>query len=195
MLTLTVITIYFVLRTRKLKRILKLNVTILSSHAQIFEPPRDKTNKVPCAPSEDSDQPGHSPSLIRVFVVRMKRAWVLSYPFSAQRRLWSDWADAQADLSLLWAHTPFCWFCHEAAHFETDLIDLQETLINLNTWYLHYVHVVTMTFKLFLVNLRKYLHDNCLFQAKTEREERMVKVALPEIKVLDMALSPLTFKK
>ena len=44
------------------------------------------------------------PSLIRVFTVRMKKAWVLSYPLSAQRRLWSDWADAQADLSLRWAH-------------------------------------------------------------------------------------------
>ena len=30
---------------------------------------------------------------------------------------WSDWADAQADLSLHWAYMPFCWFCHEAAHF------------------------------------------------------------------------------
>ena len=58
-----------------------------------------------CAPSEDSDQPGHSPSLIRVFAVRMKKAWVLSYPLSAQRRLWSDLADAQADLSLRWAHS------------------------------------------------------------------------------------------
>ena len=46
-----------------------------------------------CAPSEDSDQPGHPPSLIRVFAVRMKKPWVLSYPLSAQRRLWSDWAD------------------------------------------------------------------------------------------------------
>ena len=39
----------------------------------LFEPPHDKTNKVTCAPSEDSDQsghppslPGHPPSLIRV---------------------------------------------------------------------------------------------------------------------------------
>ena len=38
-------------------------------------------------PSEDSNQPGHPPSLIRVFAVRMKKAWVLSYPLSAQRRL------------------------------------------------------------------------------------------------------------
>ena len=52
-----------------------------------------------CAPSEDSDQFGHSPSLIRVFAVPMKKAWVLSYSLSAQQRLWSDWANAQADLS------------------------------------------------------------------------------------------------
>ena len=36
----------------------------------LFEPHRDKTNKIACAPSEDSDQPGHPPSLIRVFTVR-----------------------------------------------------------------------------------------------------------------------------
>ena len=29
----------------------------------------DKTNKTSCAPSKDSDQPGHPPSLIRVFAV------------------------------------------------------------------------------------------------------------------------------
>ena len=39
-----------------------------------------------------------------VFAVRVEKPWVLSYPLSAQRRLWSDWADAQADLSLRWAH-------------------------------------------------------------------------------------------
>ena len=58
-----------------------------------------------CAPSEDSDQPGHPPSLIRAFAVRMKKPWFLSYPLSAQRRLWSDWVDAQADLSLHWVVT------------------------------------------------------------------------------------------
>ena len=35
-----------------------------------LEPLHDKTNKMACAPSEDSDQPGHPPSLIRVFAVR-----------------------------------------------------------------------------------------------------------------------------
>ena len=32
-----------------------------------IEPLHDKTNKMTCAPSEDSDQPGHLPSLIRAF--------------------------------------------------------------------------------------------------------------------------------
>ena len=63
-----------------------------------------------CAPSEDLDQPGHPPCLIRAFAVRMKKGWVLSYPLSAQRRLWSDWADAQADLSLRWAHSHIVGF-------------------------------------------------------------------------------------
>ena len=45
-----------------------------------------------------------------VFAVRMKKAWVLSYPLSAQRRPWSDWVDAQADLSLGWAHSHFVGF-------------------------------------------------------------------------------------
>ena len=53
-----------------------------------YEPPRDKTNKMACAHSEDSDQPGlHPPRLIRIFVVRMKKTQVLSYPLSAQGRL------------------------------------------------------------------------------------------------------------
>ena len=75
-----------------------------------------------CAPSKDSDQPGHPPSLIRVFAVCMKKAWVLSYPLSAQRRLWSDWGDAQADLSLRWAHSHFG--CHVVAYMTCYLMHL-----------------------------------------------------------------------
>ena len=82
------------------------------------EPPHDKTNKMACAPSENSDQPGHSPSLIRVFVVPMKKAWIFSYPLSAQWRLESDWVDA---LSLRWAHMPFCWVCHAAVQIKLQI--------------------------------------------------------------------------
>ena len=82
----------------------------------IFEPPHNKTNKM-TAPSEDSDQPWHPHSLIRVFAVRSMDSEGPKLSSSGQRRFLSDWADAQADLSLRWAHMPFCWFCHEAAHF------------------------------------------------------------------------------
>ena len=86
-----------------------------------FEQPHDKTNKVECPPS-----------LIRVFAVRTKKAWVLNYPLSAQRRLWSDWANAQADLSLRWAHMPFYWFCHEEAHlFSAPVPDLPQRRIRI----------------------------------------------------------------
>ena len=57
-----------------------------------------------------TDQPGHPASLNRVFAVRMKKTWVLSYQMSAQRRLCSDWADAQAYLSLRWARSHFVGF-------------------------------------------------------------------------------------
>ena len=79
-----------------------------------------------CVPSEDSDQPGHSPSLIRVFGVRMTKAWLLTYPMSAQQRLWSDSADAQADLSLRYEHTHYVGFVMSrliyvtSFSFETD---------------------------------------------------------------------------
>ena len=45
-----------------------------------------------------------------VFAVRVKKHWVLCYPLSAQRRHWSDWADAQADLSLHLVHSHFVGF-------------------------------------------------------------------------------------
>ena len=35
-----------------------------------FEPLHEKTNKMAYAPVDDSDQPGHPPSLVRVFTVR-----------------------------------------------------------------------------------------------------------------------------
>ena len=64
---------------------------IVTSDLSLFfavEMSHDMTNQQnECSPSEDSDQPGHPPSLIRVFAVRMKKPWVLSYPLSAQQRL------------------------------------------------------------------------------------------------------------
>ena len=78
--------------------------------------------------SSPSDQPGHQPSLIRVFAVRMKKAWVLSYPLSAQRRL------------IRLGTQSFCWFCLEVAHKMAAICVIQFHPVNqkandLETWY------------------------------------------------------------
>ena len=62
-------------------------ITVTTRVRKTNEPQHDKSNKMTCAPSQDTDQTGHPFSLIRVFTVRMKKVWVLSYPLSAQRKL------------------------------------------------------------------------------------------------------------
>ena len=44
------------------------------------EPQHDKTNKMTCAPSEDSDQLEQPLGWSRIFIVHMKKPWVLSCP-------------------------------------------------------------------------------------------------------------------
>ena len=70
-----------------------------------YEPQHYKTNT--CAPSEDSDQPGHPPS-----------QWVAEDPIflHADSEDWSDWTDVQADLSLPLAQRSFCCFGRTAVH-------------------------------------------------------------------------------
>ena len=60
-----------------------------------------------CASSEDSNQPGHPPSLIRVLAIRSVGSRGPKLSSCGQQRLWSDWADAQAHLSLRWTHSHF----------------------------------------------------------------------------------------
>ena len=52
-----------------------------------FEPPHDKTNKMTYATSEDSDQPGIPPSLIRVFAVHSMGSWGPNVSSCGHRRL------------------------------------------------------------------------------------------------------------
>ena len=49
------------------------------THDRVSEPLHDKTNKITCAPNEDSDQPEHPPRLIWVFAERTVILLVLSY--------------------------------------------------------------------------------------------------------------------
>ena len=78
------------------------------------EPAHDKTDKIALRPAKTKISLDTRP-VWSVFAVIMKKAWVLSYPLIAHRRLWSDWADAQADLRLRRAHMLFCRMCHALA--------------------------------------------------------------------------------
>ena len=51
----------------------------LKMHDFIFEPHRQKTYILTCAPNVDSNQPTHLDILIRVFIVRMKKPCILWY--------------------------------------------------------------------------------------------------------------------
>ena len=104
-----------------------------------FEPRHDKTNNVAVRPAKTRISLGIRP-VWSVFAVRMKKVGILSYPMSAQRRLWSDWADAQADLSLRWAHTHFVGFVMSRLISKTPKISniymhLQFIQTTSNIWY------------------------------------------------------------
>ena len=59
----------------------------IDSRKKHFEPPHDQNNKMTFAPSEDSDQPGHPPSIIRVFAVLSVGSLGPSVASGGQRRL------------------------------------------------------------------------------------------------------------
>ena len=60
-----------------------------------------------CSPSEDSDQPGHPPSLIRVFACVQ---WVAKDPSFLHADSEDSEQTAQFDLSLRWAHSHIVGF-------------------------------------------------------------------------------------
>ena len=79
------------------------------------EPQHNNTNKMTCSPSKDSDQPVHLHILFRVFAVHSEDSQGPKASSCGQRRLCSDWANAQADLKVRLVHRSFCWFCHAVA--------------------------------------------------------------------------------
>ena len=79
-------------------------VLLDTSHGMI------KQKKMTCVPSEDSDQPGHPRSLIRAFACPKCVAKDPMFLHADNEDWWSDWADAQADLSLRWCTGHFVDF-------------------------------------------------------------------------------------
>ena len=83
----------------------------------MYEPPHDKANKMAFVTSEDSDQPGHLPSLIRV---SLRTQWVANNPsfLHVDREDWSDRADARhswifAGRTCHFVSFVMCWLIYE----------------------------------------------------------------------------------
>ena len=75
----------------------------MENYSQTYEPLHDKTNKMACAPSEDSDQLRHPPSLISLRCLHEK-GLVPKLPKKCTAK------------TLIRLGRSFCWFCHAAAH-------------------------------------------------------------------------------
>ena len=82
-------------------------------------------------PSKDLDQSGHPPSLTSLHWAPDEGLGP-ELPIKPTERLWSDWAHAQADLSLhWWAHRSFYWFCHARLIRYKLCINLAFQIVNL----------------------------------------------------------------
>ena len=123
-----------------------------------------------CAPSEDSDQIGHPPSLIRVFAVCSMGSYGSKLSSCGQRRLWSDWA-AQADLSLRWVHTHSVGFvgsfpinCHLCTIKSIKLLKVQILSI-FHVIIYHTIKIVCwmLCFYCFVRNCRMCDFNSCKF--------------------------------
>ena len=107
----------------------------MSQENILNESQHDKSNIMICAPSEDSDQPGHPPSLIRVFAVRS----MVSYFMRAAKTL------IRLVVSCCDSNFVFYCSCTEIYHIYTNtdgqLMQLQQNKIQLlsqhmRLWYL-----------------------------------------------------------
>ena len=76
----------------------------------IFEPAHDKTYNKTGVTSKDSDLSVHPLSMASVLVYPSFDSLDAVEGTCDRRKLWSDCADAQADLSLRWSHKRFIGF-------------------------------------------------------------------------------------
>ena len=113
----------------------------------INEPAHDKTYNKTCVRSKDSDQPVHPPNMPKVLVYSSLDSPGAVEGTCDQRRLWSDCADAQADLSLRWSHV-FLRICRALA--QIPIIRKRFNALSLSLTPLHLVDI-TISFSIWHV--------------------------------------------
>ena len=94
-----------------------------------FEPHHDK---MACAPSEDSDQPGHQPSLISLRCALNGYLRTHAFFMRAAKTLirlggFPGWSESSLGVQSL------CWFCHVAAHFLLMILESSCLQMSLDT--------------------------------------------------------------
>ena len=90
-----------------------------------YVPQREKTHLLICAVYKDSNQPAYPYSLIRDFVIRMKKLCIHDYPNCA-----SQYSD-QTDLNFRWTHMHASWPWDYKTFFITQLSMKFSLLINM----------------------------------------------------------------
>ena len=90
----------------------KRKATVITSNTKVInKPAHDKTYNKTCATSEDSDQPAHPRSLIRVFAERMCLLQPLDYKIEINENpCHIGWMYVQVYLSLCWSYRFYCMF-------------------------------------------------------------------------------------
>ena len=81
-----------------------------------YEPEHNKTYNKTSVTSEDSHQPTHLCSLIRIFTDHMCLLQYLGYPKRDKQDFLSYCVDVQVELSLCWSHRSYCRFCLALAY-------------------------------------------------------------------------------
>ena len=95
----------------------------------IYEPAHDETYNKTCATSEDSDQPAHSRSLIRVFANRMCLLQLPGYSKRNKRQPLQYCVVVMADLSVCWSLRSYCRFCRALVHIFTRKVKYLCTVV------------------------------------------------------------------
>ena len=118
-------------------------------------PVHDKTNKMTCAPSQDSGQPGHW----FVFAVHSVGSWGLSVSSCRQWRLWS--AGAAGHIG------PIVVVFHVVAHI------LQEVLQLLSFFFTSLLWLQSGIWPVFCMSLYHLNKRNCFWQCYTLRHSKV----------------------
>ena len=100
-----------------------------------YDPQWEKTYLLACAPNEGSNQLSRPHGVVTTFVFRMKNLCKLGYPKCAQRRFWSDCANAQSDQNLRWAYMLAGTFPDVSAHICVNLMITDgDTMLSANLY-------------------------------------------------------------